>query len=68
MGDNAQGEGSGTLHSIERSADILRKSHWTLRWRVKHGYMQPVRLGRRLFFESRELLRVLEEERRKGGK
>ena len=65
MEDSTRDENSRTLHSIEASADILQKSHWTLRWRIKHGNMRPVRVGRRLFFETAELLRVLETQRRK---
>jgi hypothetical protein len=66
--DNVATETLGTLHSVDQAADILCRSHWTVRWRARHGLMNPVRLGRRLFFQTEELLRVLEEERKKTGK
>ena len=60
MEDDSATKTSGTLHSIDQTAALLGKSHWCVRWRIRHGLIQPVRVGRRLFIESRELLRVLE--------
>jgi hypothetical protein len=69
MESKATIEHTGTLHSVDQAAGILGRSHWTVRWRIQHGLMHPVRIGRRLFLSSTELLRVLGEERaRKGHK
>lgn len=65
MEDSTHDEDSGTLHPIEQVAGITQKSHWTIRWRVKHGHMRAIRKGKRLYFSTAELLRVLEEPQHK---
>ena len=65
MEDSRAIEDMRTLHSVDEAADILGRSHWTVRWRIRHGLMQPVHIGKRLFLSSTELLRVLGKERAK---
>lgn len=61
MDDNSTTESLGPLHSVDEAG----LSHWTVRWRIRHGHLKPVRVGRRLMLFSRELLRVLAEEHKR---
>jgi len=64
--NNAHADDPNTLHSLDTAAWILKKTHWTLRYHIRRGNLRPVRLGRRLFFTTAELLRMLEKKRKKG--
>jgi hypothetical protein len=47
------------LYSIEDAARVLGKiSSWTLRKHVKRGSVSTVRIGRRVFLNADEILRI----------
>jgi len=56
-----------SLKSIEQTAEALGLSPWTIRAYVRQGRIRPVRLGRRVLIEPREILRVIEEGRANGN-
>jgi len=47
------------LINLEQAAELLQRSHWTLRQDVKAGHLRCVRLGRRILFEPNEIRRVI---------
>jgi hypothetical protein len=51
------------LLRLEDAADILRRSHWTLRSDIKAGRLACVRLGRRIMIEPSEVRRLIDEGR-----
>jgi hypothetical protein len=63
--DNLANQTPEMLHSVDEAAGILRRSHWWVRWLIRHGRLRPTRVGRRLFVSSTELLRALGKERAK---
>jgi hypothetical protein len=48
------------LLRLEDVADILGRSHWTLRSDIKAGRLACVRLGRRIMIEPSEIRRLIE--------
>jgi excisionase family DNA binding protein len=52
-----------SLLSIERAAEILGISAWTVRKYVRTGKIRPVRIGRRVLLEEQELRRIVDEGR-----
>jgi excisionase family DNA binding protein len=51
------------LLSIDRAAELLGISPWTVRRWITTRKLAPVRLGRRLLIEPREVERLIEEGR-----
>ena len=51
------------LKDVNSAADLLSLSPWTIRSYVRTGKLQPVRIGRRVLFEVRELERIVAEGR-----
>jgi hypothetical protein len=61
MGMDTKNE-SPVLYSVEDAAIALGKiSGWTLRKHLKRGNVSAVRIGRRLFVNSREVRRIQDE-------
>jgi len=54
------------LKSIEEAAELWGVSAWTVRAYVRQGKINPVRIGRRVLIEPREIIRVIEEGRGKS--
>jgi len=54
----------GALIPIETAAKMLQVSHWTLRYRVKHGLINCVRRDGRLLFSPTDLLRALQAKKK----
>ena len=48
------------LLSIERAAEVLGVSTWTLRRYVSQKKIRPVRIGRRVLLEQQELQRIID--------
>ena len=48
------------LLSVERAAEVLGISVWTIRRYVSTKKLRPVRIGRRVLLEESELRRVVE--------
>ena len=51
------------LMTIEKAAEVLGISAWTVRRYIGTGKMRPVRIGRRVLLEEQELRRIVEEGR-----
>lgn len=51
------------LLSIERAAEVLGISPWTVRRYIANQKIRPVRIGRRVLLEQQELQRIVEEGR-----
>jgi len=51
------------LKDIQEAAEILRRSHWTIRRDVRAGKIRCIRLGRRILFEPAELRRLIAQSR-----
>jgi excisionase family DNA binding protein len=51
------------LLTIERAAEALGISPWTVRKYVANGKLRPVRIGRRVLIEPDEIRRIIEEGR-----
>jgi excisionase family DNA binding protein len=49
--------------SIEKCAECLSLSSWTIRAYVRKGKIRPVRIGRRVLIEVSEIKRIIEEGR-----
>jgi excisionase family DNA binding protein len=49
------------LWSVEKAAELLGLSPWTLRAYIRDGRLRPVRLGRRVLLEESELERFVTE-------
>lgn len=47
------------LMNIAETADILRRSHWTIRRDLREGKIRCVRVGRRILFEQVEIRRFI---------
>ena len=47
------------LWSVEKAAELLGLSPWTLRAYIRDGRLRPVRLGRRVLLEESELERFV---------
>ena len=52
-----------SLKSVEQAAELWGVSAWTVRAYVRQGKINPVRIGRRVLIEPREIERVIEEGR-----
>jgi excisionase family DNA binding protein len=52
-----------SLLSIERAAQVLGISPWTVRRYIATKKIRPVRIGRRVLLEQQELQRVVDEGR-----
>ena len=52
-----------SLKSVDETADALGLSPWTIRLYLRQGKIRPVRIGRRVLIEPREIQRVIEEGR-----
>lgn len=52
------------LKSVEEAAETLALSPWTVRAYIRQGKITPVRIGRRVLIEPREIQRVIEQGRR----
>ena len=48
------------LKSVEEAAETLALSPWTIRLYVRQGKIRPVRIGRRVLIEPREIERIIE--------
>jgi excisionase family DNA binding protein len=55
------------LQSVEEAARSLSLSAWTVRAYIRQGKIRPVRIGRRVLLEERELRRVIEQGRSQGA-
>jgi excisionase family DNA binding protein len=55
------------LLSIERAAQVLGISPWTVRRYIATQKLRPVRIGRRVLLEQRELQRIVDEGRAGGN-
>jgi excisionase family DNA binding protein len=62
----ATDKGPERLLDIDEAAELLRRSHWTIRKDLRSGVIRSVRLGRRILFEPRELRRVVAAARKKA--
>jgi len=51
------------LLTIERAAETLGISPWTVRKYVAKNILKPVRIGRRVLIEPEEIRRIIEEGR-----
>lgn len=51
------------LYDVVDSAERLSVSPWTIRAKIREGLIRPVRIGRRVLIEERELERVISEGR-----
>jgi excisionase family DNA binding protein len=51
------------LYDVVDSAERLSISPWTIRAKIREGLIRPVRIGRRVLIEERELERVIAEGR-----
>lgn len=49
------------LLPVERAAELLGISPWTVRAYVRVAKLKPVRIGRRVLFETSELSRFVED-------
>jgi excisionase family DNA binding protein len=49
------------LQSIEKAAEVLGLSAWTVRAYVRQGKIRPIRIGRRVLIEPSEIQRVITE-------
>jgi len=56
------------LQSIEEAAENLGISPWTVRAAVRKGRIRPVRIGRRVLIEPREIERIIEEGKSNGSR
>jgi excisionase family DNA binding protein len=54
------------LLTIERAAETLGISPWTVRKYVANDKLRPVRIGRRVLIEPEEIRRIIEEGRSAG--
>jgi len=52
-----------SLLSIERAAQVLGISPWTVRRYIAARKIRPVRIGRRVLLEESELRRIVEDGR-----
>ena len=52
------------LKSVNQSTDWLGISHWTIRAYIRQGLLRPVRIGRRVLLEPKELQRFVESAKR----
>jgi excisionase family DNA binding protein len=55
------------LVSVERAAETLGISPWTVRLYLRKGLLSKVRIGRRVLIESAELRRFVESAKEKQG-
>jgi excisionase family DNA binding protein len=55
------------LMSIDKAAELLSISKWTVRHYIRSGKFRPVRLGRRVLLEEMELERLVAEGKNKNG-
>jgi excisionase family DNA binding protein len=53
-----------TLHSVQKVAETLSLSPWTIRKYIYEGKIKAVRIGRRVLIESEEISRLIAEGRR----
>jgi len=51
------------LQSVEKAAQTLSLSAWTVRAYIRQGKIRPVRIGRRVLLEGSELRRIIKESR-----
>jgi excisionase family DNA binding protein len=51
------------LLSVEKAADILGISPWTIRNYERAGKIQAVRIGRRVLFRQEDLAKFIDEHR-----
>jgi excisionase family DNA binding protein len=49
------------LRSVKQTAELWSISPWTVRSYMKQGKLRPIRIGRRVLFEERELERFIRE-------
>ncbi|MCU1286375.1 MAG: hypothetical protein JWO13_2725 [Acidobacteriales bacterium] len=49
------------LLTLDEAAQIIRRSHWTMRKYVADGLLRGVRIGRDLLIEQSELRRFIRE-------
>ncbi len=52
-----------SLLSIERAAQVLGISPWTVRRYIATNKIRPVRIGRRVLLEQQEIQRIVENGR-----
>jgi excisionase family DNA binding protein len=48
------------LQSVEQAARTLSLSAWTVRAYIRKGTIRPIRIGRRVLLDERELRRLIE--------
>jgi len=58
---NTKGKNMNALMSIEKAAELLSISKWTVRDYIRSGKLRPVRLGRRVLLSESELERLVTE-------
>src|SRR3989442_8977624 len=51
------------LLKVEEVANILGRTHWTIRQDIRAGRLRAIRIGRRIMIEPAEVRRVIEEGR-----
>jgi excisionase family DNA binding protein len=54
-----------SLKSVEQAAELWGVSAWTVRAYIRQGKINPVRIGRRVLIEPREIARIVAEGRDK---
>jgi excisionase family DNA binding protein len=48
------------LRSVKQTAELCGISPWTVRSYIKQGKLRPIRIGRRVLFDERELERFIQ--------
>jgi excisionase family DNA binding protein len=56
-----------SLQSVDKAAETLSVSPWTVRAYIRQGKVRPVRIGRRVLIEPEEIRRIIEEGRSAAG-
>jgi excisionase family DNA binding protein len=51
------------LYDVEKTAELMSISPWTVRSYIRTGHITPVRIGRRVLIEQKELERVIAQGR-----
>ena len=52
------------LLNLDEAAEMIGRTHWTLRRDVKAGTLKSVRIGRRIMIEASEIRRLIEAGRK----
>ena len=54
------------LLDIQQAADVLHRSHWTLRQDITKVHIRCLRIGRRILIEPSDIRRLVEEGRQRA--